>query len=112
MEAHMTGLTRRATSLVAAIGCALSITLHGAQQGAKKTYDFRGTVEGVDASRLTVTVKGDNVEGWMAAMTMTYKVDKEDVLKQVKAGDQITAKVYDGDFQVLHDVKVAPAKKP
>jgi len=41
-------------------------------------------------------------------MTMVYKVDKEEILKQMKAGDQITAKVYDGDFQVLHDVKVVP----
>jgi hypothetical protein len=27
----------------------------------------------------------------------------------VKAGDQITAKVYDGDFQVLHDVQIVPS---
>jgi len=44
------------------------------------------------------------------AMTMSYAVDKEDVLKKVKAGDQITAKVYDGDFKTLHDVQVVPPK--
>ena len=57
----------------------------------------------------TLVVNGENVEGWMAAMTMTYVVDKDDVFKTVKAGDQITAKVYDGDF-TLHDVQVAPPK--
>jgi len=39
---------------------------------------------------------------------MPYTVDKPDVLKNLKAGDQITAKVYDGDFRTLYDVKVVP----
>jgi Cu/Ag efflux protein CusF len=46
-------------------------------------------------------------------MTMGYSVDKPDeVIKLVKAGDKITATVYDGD-SVLYDVKVVPpdAKK-
>jgi Cu/Ag efflux protein CusF len=46
----------------------------------------------------------------MDAMTMNYVPDKEDVLKKVKVGDEITAKVYDGDFRTLHDVQVVPAK--
>jgi len=46
----------------------------------------------------------------MPAMTMSYKADKADVLKTLKAGDQITAKVYEGDFMTLYDIKIAPAK--
>ena len=46
----------------------------------------------------------------MAAMTMAYSVDNADALKTIKVGDQITAKVYEGDL-VLHDVKVVPADK-
>jgi hypothetical protein len=30
---------------------------------------------------------------------------------KLKVGDQITAKVYEGDFMVLHDVQVVPASK-
>ena len=109
--------TRR-TQWMTLVGAMLTVLLlvptMSAQQTARKEHAFRGKVEKVDAKAKTVTVAGENVEGWMAAMTMTYKVDKEDVFKQVKAGDQITAKVYDGDFQVLHDVKIvpAPANKP
>ena len=71
----------------------------------KKEYDFRGKVESVDAKEKKVTVANEKVEGWMAAMTMKYSVDKEEVLKTLKAGDQITAKVKDGDFQTLYNVQ-------
>jgi Cu/Ag efflux protein CusF len=67
-------------------------------------------VEKVDLTNKTFTVNGEKVEGWMDAMTMSYVPDKEDVLKKVKVGDQITAKVYDGDFRTLHDIQVVAAK--
>jgi len=72
----------------------------------KKEHVFRGKVEQVDAKAKTLTVNGENVEGWMAAMTMMYSADNADVYDKVKPGDQITAKVYDGDFGTLHDVQV------
>lgn len=78
----------------------------------KKEHAFKGKVEKIDPNGKTFTVNGENVEGWMGAMTMVYVPDKEEVLKQVKVGDQITAKVYDGDFRTLHDVHVVPAAKP
>ncbi len=43
----------------------------------------------------------------MAAMTMVYRVDKADILSQVKAGDHITAIVHDGDVTTLYGVRVA-----
>ena len=76
----------------------------------KKEHVFKGTVEKIDLAAKTFTVNGEKVEGWMDKMTMSYVPDKEDVLKKVKVGDQITAKVYDGDFRTLHDVQVAASK--
>lgn len=74
---------------------------------AKKAYTFHGKVDAVDQKAATLTVNGEEVKGWMGAMTMDYKVDNAAVLKTVKPGDAITATVYDGDL-VLHKVQVMP----
>ena len=81
-----------------------------AQDAAKgKPMTFHGKVEAVTDKGLTVN--GEKVEGWMDAMTMSYPVDKADVLKKVKVGDTIMATVYKGDI-TLHDVQVMSAGKP
>jgi Cu/Ag efflux protein CusF len=84
------------------------------QQGdhsGKKEFAFKGTVEKVDASAKSISVKNENIPGWMNSMSMSYTVDKPEVLKNVKPGDQVTAKVYEGAFKVLYDLKVVPPKK-
>ena len=86
----------------------------------KKQFVFKGKVEKVDASAKSLTVKNEKVEGWMDSMSMNYVPDKEDAFKRLKAGDEITAKVYDGDYRTLYDIQVvtkpadtkaAPGKK-
>jgi Cu/Ag efflux protein CusF len=102
----------RILTLIAAMLCVLTLpAFAAAQPSGKKEHAFRGKVEKVDAKAKTLTVNGENVPGWMAPMTMSYSVDKEDVLAKVKAGDTITAKVYDGDVKTLYNVQVAAAEK-
>lgn len=76
----------------------------------KKEHAFKGKVEKIDLTNKTFTVNNQKVEGWMDAMSMSYVPDKEDVLKKVKVGDQITAKVYDGDYRTLYSVEVVGGK--
>ena len=76
----------------------------GQVQAGKKSFQFHGKVQSVASDG--VTVAGENVEGWMPAMTMKYKVDDPKILKTMKAGDEITATVYEGDYS-LHKVQVA-----
>lgn len=74
----------------------------------KKSFTFHGKVEAITEKGLKVN--GEKVEGWMDAMTMTYPVDKPEVLKMVKVGDNIMATVYEGDM-TLHNVMTMPAGK-
>ena len=90
------------------LACGYAQQNKNAPPAGKKEYVFKGKVEKVDLTNKTFTVNGEKVEGWMDAMTMSYVPDKEDVLKKVKVGDQITAKVYEGDFKTLYEVKVLP----
>jgi Cu/Ag efflux protein CusF len=99
----------RSLRVVLTILIVLAIGTSGAY-AQKKEYTFKGKVEKVDARAKTVAVNGENVDGWMAAMTMNYKVDKPAVFDKLKIGDEITAKVYAGDFTTLYDVKVVPPK--
>ena len=100
---------RRWFSWLGAALCLMALaTVAHAQPAGKKAHDFRGKVERVDEKSKTLIVDGENVEGWMSAMSMGYRPDKDEVYKQLKAGDTITAKVYDGDFMTLYDIKVVP----
>ncbi len=96
---------------VATMICLPVMLAYGQQdgKGGKKEFTFHGKVEKVDATAKTLAVNNEAIPGWMSSMTMTYTVDKPDVLKNIKAGDQISAKVYDGDFKTLYEVKVVPA---
>jgi Cu/Ag efflux protein CusF len=85
----------------------LLVSAAHAQQGEIKAHVFRGKVEQVNNGKRRLVVSNEPIEGWMGAMSMAYAVDKDEVFQRVKAGDQIRAKVYDGDL-TLHDVEVVP----
>ncbi len=76
---------------------------------AQKAHILKGKVTELNAGAKTLTVDHQAVPGYMDAMTMPYKVDKPDVFKSVKVGDQIQATVYDADY-TLYDIKVVPGK--
>jgi|SRR6185295_6757265 len=99
--------------LTATIFCLFLTPAFGQQGGAKKKeYTFRGKVEKIDAKAKTLTINGEEVKGWMASMTMDYAADKDDIFTKIKVGDTITAKVYEDDYKILHDIQIVPAPKP
>jgi cobalt-zinc-cadmium efflux system outer membrane protein len=105
----ITKLKRFRTALIAvvAIWLTFGFSQAPAQQQAKKAFIFHGKVEQVSAGSKRITVTSEPVEGWMGAMTMAYSVSNEGVLTKLEPGDQITARVYEGDV-TLYDVEVVP----
>jgi Cu/Ag efflux protein CusF len=107
---------RRCVVLFATILCLTAVA--NAQRTDKKgkkepppfavAFVFKGIVEQLDANAKWVTVTNENIPGWLNYKKMTYKVDNPEVLKTVKPGDRVTAKVYEGDFKVLYELTVVP----
>jgi protein SCO1 len=58
---------------------------------AAKTFTIRGRVVSTDAAH--VTLDGEDVPGFMEAMTMDYKLADPSVVSELHPGDRITAKV-------------------
>jgi Cu/Ag efflux protein CusF len=74
---------------------------------------MRGTVMGVDVSGHTATIKHDDIEGFMKAMTMGYPVKDTAELGNLSVGEPITATVYvDGDDFWVGNIKRDANAKP
>lgn len=81
-----------------------------------KRYHLNGKVVSVDKASKMLNVDGEDIPGFMSAMTMPYEVKPESQLGQLKPGDAITADVVVQDDKAwLEDIAVtghsAPAGK-
>jgi Cu/Ag efflux protein CusF len=73
-------------------------------------YQMRGEVIRVDPSAQLATIKGEEIQGWMPAMTMEYPIKDQREFQKLKAGERIQAKVLvQGTDYWLSDVSEAPA---
>jgi protein SCO1/2 len=62
-----------------------------------KQYPLRGQVLGVKPEKLELTVKHDDIPGYMPAMTMTYNVSTKALLEGRTPGELITGTLEAGD---------------
>lgn len=68
-----------------------------ASPGLEKPYPLKGVVVSVDRAAGKVTVKHDDVPGYMKGMTMPFAVSEPRILDDLKPGDTIEAKLLVGD---------------
>jgi len=88
----------------------------GARLATTKQYPLTGKVVSIDKATRSINVDGDEVPGFMAAMTMPYQVKDAGILDRVAPGDRIKAEIVVGsDGAYLENilvVKKASSAKP
>lgn len=80
-----------------------------------KTYNLRGKVVSTNAQTGEVTLDHEAIPGFMAAMTMAYKLKDPSILSELHPGDRITADLLvsenpDADVFLDHIVVVSQAR--
>ena len=75
-------------------GCqSKSTTPSPSAQPEVREYQMRGRVESIDLVKRRAIVAHEDIEGYMKAMTMGFSIPDEEVLKGLKSGDQIEARL-------------------
>lgn len=75
-----------------------------------KRYSVTGRVVSIDKPAHSVSVDGDEIPGFMAAMTMPYQVKDASVLDKLSPGDQIKAEIVMGNDGAYLE-NIVPAQK-
>jgi protein SCO1/2 len=78
-------------SAVLLILSVLVVSACGTARSDERRYTLQGQVVAIDAPRKSVTVKHEEIKGFMPAMTMPYEVEDAKALDGMRAGDLINA---------------------
>jgi len=104
-------MTRRALNLVCsriftlALCGTASSRITSAGPVPRISHTLHGTVVAVDATSRSLTVQARRLEAWMSGITGVWSVDNPKVLREVKPGDQIMAKLFENET-ALHNIEI------
>jgi Cu/Ag efflux protein CusF len=72
-----------------------------------KVYPLKGKIVAVKPDQNALSIDGEDVPGFMSAMTMDYSVKSKDSIAGLKAGDAITADIVvpQGGQAYLENIK-------
>jgi len=71
----------------------ISVSCHRSKPQATKRYPFTGRIISVDPQDQSANVDGDLIQGFMEPMVMPYKFKPASALRQLSAGDSISAEI-------------------
>jgi protein SCO1/2 len=101
--------------LVCLLSAVLAISCGGTRNDERR-YTLQGQVIALDAPKKSVTVKHEEIKGFMPGMTMPYEVQDAKALDGLRAGDLINATlvVFSNGAHLVDVKKVgeAPLEKP
>jgi protein SCO1/2 len=75
-----------------------------------KRYKLTGRVVSIDKAAHSINIDGDEIPGFMAAMTMPYQVKDVGELEKLSPGEQIKAEIVMGDDGAFLE-NILPAEK-
>ena len=79
-----------------------------AKDTSAKRYNLTGRVVSIDKPTRSINIDGDDIPGFMAAMTMPYQVKDATALEKLSPGDQIKAEIVMGsDGAYLENIVLA-----
>jgi protein SCO1 len=96
-ERILTAIVSVALAVLTACGPSQSAKQSEAKDASVKRYNLTGRVISIDKSTHSVNVDGDEIPGFMAAMTMPYQVKDAGVLEKLSPGDKIKAEIVMGN---------------
>jgi protein SCO1/2 len=74
-----------------------------------KTYELTGEIVSMDAPTQVLTIRHEEIKGWMEAMTMGFPVKEKAEFEKLKPGQKIKAAVIvQGDDFYLEKISVQP----
>ncbi|HWW85066.1 MAG TPA: copper-binding protein, partial [Vicinamibacterales bacterium] len=98
------------------VAAALAVPACSKPEPPQQTYTLVGQVMSVDAPQKMVTVKHDEIKGFMGAMTMPYQVRDPKLLDGLSPGDLINGTlIVESNGAYLSTIKKtgqAPVPKP
>lgn len=80
-----------------ALVCALAVAGACGQSSTAKRYELKGQVLAVNTDQPALTIKHEDIPGYMPAMTMTYLVASKSLLDGRKPGELITGTLETSD---------------
>ncbi len=91
------------------VGCTQTPRQEAQSSQPAKTYQLTGEIVAMDAATQVLTIKHEEIKGWMEAMTMGFPVKEKAEFEKLKPGQKITADVVvKGDDFHLEKIAVQP----
>ena len=82
----------------------------GGQEATSGVFAGHGRVEAVQVKTGVLTIKHDDIKGFMPAMEMMYKVKSPELSRDLRPGDVIDFKIDASNYTIVEVKRDAPAK--
>jgi len=96
--------------------CAALVAIGCTRAPERRTFTLQGQVQSLDAPHKLVTVKHEEIKGFMPAMTMPYEVEDAKAIDALAPGDLINASLVvfsnGAHLTEIRKVGTAPLEKP